>query len=58
MNNIDLFLERFSVLDEDAMGADFLGEYRLKLSKIKPDVREVYSVYLQKRTEVNKTLLD
>jgi hypothetical protein len=42
---------KFSVLDEDSVGADFLGEYRLKLSILKPDVREAYSVYLQPKTE-------
>lgn len=47
------FNKRFTVLDEDSVGADFLGEYRLKLSKIKPDLKEVFSVHLQNKTEVS-----
>ncbi|CAF1483114.1 unnamed protein product [Adineta ricciae] len=42
---------KFSVYDEDSVGSDFLGEYRLKLSTIRPDAREAYSVYLQNKTE-------
>lgn len=42
---------KFSVLDEDSVGADFLGEYRLKLSSLKADVRESYSVFLQNKTD-------
>jgi len=49
-----IFFLRFSVLDEDSIGADFLGEYHLKLSTLKPDVREAYSVYLQNTTEVSQ----
>ncbi len=52
--NKDFSFYRFSVLDEDAIGADFLGEFRLKLSTLKPDLREAYSVYLQNKTEVRK----
>ncbi len=44
--------KRFSVYDEDSVGSDFLGEYRLKLSTIRADVKEAYSVYLQNKTEV------
>ncbi len=40
--------------DEDSVGSDFLGEYRLKLSTIRPDVKEVYSIYLQNKTEVSR----
>jgi len=47
-----LLNKRFSVYDEDAVGSDFLGEYRLKLSTIRVDVKETYSVYLQNKTEV------
>jgi len=47
------FNKRFSVYDEDSVGSDFLGEYRLKLSTIRADVKEAYSVYLQNKTEVN-----
>jgi hypothetical protein len=43
---------RFSVLDEDSLGADFLGEYRLKLSIVRPDIKESYSVYLQNKADV------
>ncbi|CAF0886474.1 unnamed protein product [Adineta steineri] len=42
---------KFTVLDEDSLGADFLGEYRLKLSTIKPDVKEAFSIYLQNKTD-------
>jgi hypothetical protein len=49
-----LFVSRLSVLDEDAVGADYLGEYRFKLSTIKSDVKETYSVYLQHKTEVSE----
>ena len=44
---------RFSVYDEDSVGSDFLGEYRLKLSIIRADVKEAYSVYLQNKTDVS-----
>jgi len=44
---------RFSVYDEDSVGSDFLGEYRLKLSTIRADVKEAYSIYLQNKTEVS-----
>jgi len=50
-------LKRFSVLDEDSVGADFLGEYRLKLSNLKADVREAYSVFLQHKTDVRKSFI-
>ncbi|UJR13596.1 hypothetical protein I4U23_000609 [Adineta vaga] len=43
---------KFSVYDEDSVGSDFLGEYRLKLSTIRPDAREAYSIYLQNKTEL------
>lgn len=46
-------LIRFSVYDEDSVGSDFLGEYRLKLSTIRPDTKEAYSIYLQNKTEVS-----
>ena len=39
--------------DEDSVGSDFLGEYRLKLSTVRVDVKEAYSVYLQNKTEVS-----
>lgn len=39
--------------DEDSVGSDFLGEYRLKLSTIRADVKEAYSIYLQNKTEVS-----
>jgi len=42
---------KFSVLDEDAVGADFLGEYRLKLSLIRADIKELFSIYLQPKVE-------
>lgn len=40
-------------MDEDSVGADFLGEYRLKLSTIKSDVKEAFSIYLQHKTDVS-----
>ncbi|CAM4773861.1 unnamed protein product [Rotaria magnacalcarata] len=43
---------KFTVLDEDSVGADLLGEYRLKLSKVKPELKETFSVYLQNKTEL------
>ncbi|CAF3285469.1 unnamed protein product [Rotaria socialis] len=43
---------KFTVLDEDSVGADLLGEYRLKLSKVKPELKEIFSVYLQNKTEL------
>lgn len=45
---------RFTVLDEDSVGSDLLGEYRLKLSRIRPETKEIYSVYLQNKTEVSR----
>ncbi|CAF0996632.1 unnamed protein product [Adineta steineri] len=42
---------KFSVYDEDSVGSDFLGEYRLRLSTIRADVKEAYAVYLQNKTE-------
>jgi len=50
---------KFTVLDEDSVGADFLGEYRLKLSTIKPDTKEAFSIYLQNKSDVSerKTIL-
>jgi hypothetical protein len=48
-----LLNKRFSVYDEDSVGSDFLGEYRLKLSTIRADVKEAYLVYLQNKTEVS-----
>jgi len=45
-------ISRFSVYDEDSVGSDFLGEYRLKLSTIRADAKEAYSVFLQNKTEV------
>ncbi len=44
--------------DEDSVGSDFLGEYRLKLSTVRADVKEAYSIYLQNKTEVNKIKKD
>lgn len=49
-------LIRFSVYDEDSVGSDFLGEYRLKLSTIRPDVKEAYAVFLQNKTDVSRTI--
>lgn len=43
---------KFSVYDEDSVGSDFLGEYRLKLSTIRPDVKEAYAVFLQNKTDL------
>ena len=54
--SVIVFLHRLTVLDEDSVGADFLGEYRLKLSTLRADVREAYSVYLQPRTEVSQSI--
>lgn len=51
-------LFRFSVLDEDAVGADFLGEYRLKLSLIRADIKELFSIYLQPKVEVRRNKTD
>jgi hypothetical protein len=45
---------KFTVLDEDSVGADFLGEYRLKLSTIKPDTKEAFSIYLQNKSDVSE----
>ncbi|CAF0988577.1 unnamed protein product, partial [Didymodactylos carnosus] len=42
---------KLTVLDEDSIGADFIGEYRLKLSSIKTDTKESFSVYLHNKTE-------
>lgn len=53
--DILFYFSRFTVLDEDSIGADFLGEYRLKLSTLRADVREAYSVYLQPRTDVSQS---
>lgn len=49
---------RFSVLDEDSVGADFLGEYRLKLSLVRPDLKETYSIFLQPKVEVSDRSID
>ncbi|CAF0749281.1 unnamed protein product [Adineta ricciae] len=49
---------KFTVFDEDSVGSDFLGEYRLKLSTIKSDVKEAFSVYLQHKTDDSEFLHD
>jgi len=43
---------KFSVYDEDSVGSDFLGEYRLKLSTIRVDVKEAFAIYLQNKTDL------
>ncbi|UJR33670.1 hypothetical protein I4U23_021102 [Adineta vaga] len=44
---------KLTVFDEDSVGSDFLGEYRLKLCTIKSDVKEAFSIYLQHKTDVS-----
>ncbi|CAF0740507.1 unnamed protein product [Didymodactylos carnosus] len=47
---------KLTVLDEDSIGADFIGEYRLKLSSIKSDIKESFSIYLHNKTDVRYPL--
>jgi len=45
---------RLSVLDEDAFGFDFIGEFKLPLKKIKPHQTKNFSVYLEKHSPEKK----
>lgn len=40
-------IHRLSVLDEDAFGYDFIGEYRVPLKRLKPNETKNFSVYLE-----------
>ncbi|XP_059146253.1 double C2-like domain-containing protein beta isoform X4 [Physella acuta] len=45
---------RLSVLDEDAFGFDFIGEFRVPLKRIKPHQTKNFSVYLEKQMAMEK----
>ncbi|BFZ18785.1 hypothetical protein BsWGS_21822 [Bradybaena similaris] len=45
---------RLSVLDEDAFGFDFIGEFRVPLKKIKAHQTKNFSVYLEKQMPMEK----
>ena len=44
---------RLSVLDEDAFGYDFIGEYRVPLKRLKQNETKNFSVYLEKPLPVS-----
>nr|KAI8753413.1 rabphilin-3A [Biomphalaria glabrata] len=45
---------RLSVLDEDAFGFDFIGEFRVPLKRLKPHQTKNFSVYLEKQMPMEK----
>ncbi|KAK0057218.1 rabphilin-3A [Biomphalaria pfeifferi] len=45
---------RLSVLDEDAFGFDFIGEFRVPLKRLKPHQTKNFSVYLEKQMAMEK----
>ncbi|CAE1269120.1 RPH3A [Acanthosepion pharaonis] len=45
---------RLSVLDEDAFGYDFIGEYRVPLKRLKPNETKNFSVYLENPLPLEK----
>lgn len=45
---------RLSVLDEDAFGYDFIGEYRVPLKRLKPNETKTFSVYLENPLPLEK----
>ncbi|VDD74415.1 unnamed protein product [Mesocestoides corti] len=49
---------RFAVLDEDIFGADWLGEYRLGLGELLPDILSEFAVPLNPRKPLPKEIDD
>ncbi|CAF0825321.1 unnamed protein product [Rotaria sordida] len=52
LDDINYKSVKFSVYDKDSSVNHFLGEYRFKLSTIQSDQYQIYSVYLQNKTNI------
>ncbi|CAF4268658.1 unnamed protein product, partial [Rotaria sordida] len=50
LDDINYKSVKFLVYDKDSSVNHFLGEYRFKLSTIQYDQYQIYSVYLQNKT--------